>query len=482
MEESWKTIPISTKYEASTHGRIRRIKTGHILKLQDEGKGYLRVDIKGTCGENITRSVHRLVAITFIPNPDNEPTVNHISPDPSNNKVSNLEWASHKKQAQEARKRKLTPEEAPSSSTWGKRDIWKCDKITGDKIQMFSSVREAACEVGSSKHGMSQIFNVAENHEISNSIPGCRQGLLIAAGFKWEFDVLRVFTSETWCGLKPPGDEKVNGYEISTLGRILGPKRGVKSPVSNGQYAAHSVWGRLLPAHRLVAFTFLRKIEGKEYVNHIDGDKNNPIVDNLELCTLSENMQHAHDTGLIVRESKRIQQFDLEGNFIKEFESAKKARAEVGSCNIRGAISKSSNAGGFIWKRPSEDEDRVVKLKKPGHKCKKVKQFDLDGVFLKEYDSLREANQEVPGFHRNCLLKEGYSGGYNWRYSTDTNTTFTKKSVLFKKRNIGQYDLDMNFVAYHDSITAARVKVPGASIHWSSKNSKPSRGFYWKYA
>jgi len=110
-EEIWKTIPISLKYEASTFGRIRRIKSGRILKSYGVGPGYLAVSIKGTNGESITDRVHRLVAITFIPNPENKPTVNHIDHEPSNSHVSNLEWATYQEQIEHARKRKLTTEE-----------------------------------------------------------------------------------------------------------------------------------------------------------------------------------------------------------------------------------------------------------------------------------------------------------------------------------------------------------------------------------
>lgn len=51
--------------------------------------------------------------------------------------------------------------------------------------------------------------------------------------------------------------------------------------------------------HRAVAENFLERIDGKEYINHIDGDKNNNNVENLEWCTPSENTKHAIDNGLL---------------------------------------------------------------------------------------------------------------------------------------------------------------------------------------
>lgn len=165
-EEIWKTIPISTNYEASSHGRIRNKTEGNFLTQFPTPAGYRRVNVVGT--NQVL--VHRLVAITFIPNPENKPTVNHKKHGGSNNHVSNLEWFTQKEQNAHKRKRKLTTAEIECDETWGKRKVWKCDRVTADKFELFECVRDAANSVQQDKC-MSKIFTVAENMRFLSRFP-----------------------------------------------------------------------------------------------------------------------------------------------------------------------------------------------------------------------------------------------------------------------------------------------------------------------
>jgi hypothetical protein len=65
---------------------------GMILKLSDRNNGYLRVDIRLQDGSFKNIDVHRIVAKTFIPNPENKREVNHKDGNTHNNKLNNLEW------------------------------------------------------------------------------------------------------------------------------------------------------------------------------------------------------------------------------------------------------------------------------------------------------------------------------------------------------------------------------------------------------
>lgn len=105
--------------------------------------------------------------------------------------------------------------------------------------------------------------------------------------------------------------------------------------------------------HRLVAIAFIARVENKEEVNHIDGNKNNPSVTNLEWCNRTENRLHAVITGLQVTcAEKAVNQFSLDGILIATFKSQSEAarKIECFASRIREACLSEKPYRGFLWK------------------------------------------------------------------------------------------------------------------------------------
>lgn len=89
--EIWKTTSDYPNYEVSTNGQVKKKSTGKILVCTDDSRGYPAVTLINDTGQH-TKNIHRLVAETFIPNPENKRTVNHKDGNKRNNHISNLEW------------------------------------------------------------------------------------------------------------------------------------------------------------------------------------------------------------------------------------------------------------------------------------------------------------------------------------------------------------------------------------------------------
>lgn len=149
-------------------------------------------------------------------------------------------------------------------------------------------------------------------------------------------------------------------YQVSSLGRIKstkGKEKILKPRIFKRGYLGVALrkngTTKQYYIHRLVAETFIANKDNLPQVNHINGLKCDNNIKNLEWISSSNNMKHAYINKLTNGAKKQTLQYDLNGNFIKLWNSQTEASKATGIAHshinncCRG---KENSAGGFIWK------------------------------------------------------------------------------------------------------------------------------------
>jgi HNH endonuclease/NUMOD4 motif len=285
-EEVWKVIPTFPNYEASTLGNVRNKTSSKKLTFHNNG-GYLISHLYND-KKRYPVKLHRLIAEAFLENHENKEYVNHKNSARTDNRLENLEWNT----AQENNEHKLSKN--PSNIKKYLRPVWKCNRTTRQRIELFASVAEAA-----------KVIDENNFQSISSNIRKVLSGAYNQTnGYYWEYDPYPVIEGELW--KEVTFIDNVFGYEVSSEGRLRNSKGtmffGHKD--DNG-YIRVSINETLYRMHILVAKAFIPNPENKPHVNHKDGVRDNNKLENLEWVTRSENMQHAYDTGLNSRKVKK---------------------------------------------------------------------------------------------------------------------------------------------------------------------------------
>ena len=164
-------------YEVSNTGKVRSLKTNKILKLNKNKSGYIYACLCVNGVKKLVR-VHREIAKSFIPNPNNLKEVNHIDGNKLNNNLENLEWCTREHNIKESFKlnlRKSNYIKSPYSQRGIKNP--RCKKIkqldmNGNLIKNWDSIKSVYLELGFSQSYISR----------------CCKGIFESAyNYKWEF-------------------------------------------------------------------------------------------------------------------------------------------------------------------------------------------------------------------------------------------------------------------------------------------------------
>nr|QBK92181.1 MAG: HNH endonuclease [Pithovirus LCPAC304] len=404
--EQWKNIEELSKYQISDEGQVRNKRTGKILKQSKNG--YLTVSLRGPYMKNYARRTHVLVAQTFIVNPDpkNQTIVNHIDGDKFNNNVNNLEWVTPSENYKHALETGLIKRYT--------RSVCKLNK-EGKIIKKYHSIVSAsrantilACSIsdvcsgrkdnkrnrltaggfywcyadkysdfkviksGETKYKPVYQLNINTEEIIkwvslkeasactgvayTGIIYACKQENRTSGGYKWRYAPIKKEKSveseyETW-------KEVVNfpNYKISRDGRIYNVQRKrLRRTAKNKGYEMIQLQynGKKINrgVHIFMAETYIPNPENKDCVNHINGDKSDNRVENLEWATISENSLHAKY--ILGKGIKSVEQLDNAANIVGSFNSIKEAHQKTGISyggisNACRGVSKSS--GGYTWR------------------------------------------------------------------------------------------------------------------------------------
>ena len=271
-EQSW---------QVSSCGRVRS-STGRVSYGSSLRSGYRRVAIEGRF-----YYVHRLVAAEFLLPPlPGHWQVNHKDLDPSNNHMSNLQYASPAQNIQHSWQTNGTRRR-------GKPVMWR---VLGQlSWSTCASQRQLSRQMGVSEQSISRWCRGSRHHIVGN---GCSALYEV----KWAELVSHhppvSDLEEEWLAAKHPNTGSIlPGLMVSNRGRLWSFRRGCSwlGSLDTAGYYRVVAGDEAFFVHRIVSRTFLGNPDaGRLEVNHKDGDQSNNCVRNLEYVTRSENMKHSY--------------------------------------------------------------------------------------------------------------------------------------------------------------------------------------------
>src|SRR5262245_30118954 len=140
MTELWSTLPNLSRYHVSTRGRVGKFRFDGSIKIfssKPTTSGYISVNLINDSNKRNSYRVHRLVAMAFIPNPENKPIVDHINGDRTDNRMSNLRWVTAEENSQGKKQ----------ATIFKTREVVQYD-LDGNVVKVWESMISIKREIG----------------------------------------------------------------------------------------------------------------------------------------------------------------------------------------------------------------------------------------------------------------------------------------------------------------------------------------------
>lgn len=189
--------------------------------------------------------------------------------------------------------------------------------------------------------------------------------------------------------------------------------------------------------------------------------------------------------------ARAVNQYDLNGRFIRHWKSISDAKAEYSGIGIQRACQNSygaKTAGGFMW-RYADDVDVFEDIEPVviDNCFRPVNQYSLSGELIREWRGIREAEMElnIRNLSEVCNGKRGKAAGFMWKFADLESRKQIKPYVDTRFRGVSQFDKCGNYIRSYKSIKEAWAST-GISktgiVGVCRGNNKTAGGYIWRYS